>query len=541
MATANASNDREGRWPTAATYSDSSHCDDEQSYSDESAVSNSIDENIEPSSSGKRGNENILSSASAKKSRVTAPDKDTETSIRDDGPKLPRSASPASAEQYKTALFNIRHGTDTMKLVGLGQLDRILNSDTTLGKELRKDTGIILDLWKVIPKHYFDCLFSLLKFKCSNDRNRDWLAKQGLSSIHTFVKLVPESSKNHADFAERIDKLLDIIVVETYISADTKQLALAILNKLAATRNGSLALLSSKHWPVLIQSAVKYPIISSIDKKRVLPLVWSHTQRKRVSDAPAWLAPLTQRLLVSASFQHTDAIRNRDMVVFLAAALVQCYPEHSPALLFAERSSAMSSPSAKPAAWVFIQQRLIDIRSSIPSLMDSPGDGDELMSSRLAQCYHLVTAFIYSLAERSESMSEENDVELPYHPALLLRIREDMSNMCSLTMEYLSGRFEASEANKSIRRTPRGNKTVRFKSVHKDSLPKMAKDELVVHQLRMLSYWFQEDDSEVLRKEARSGLMKVCIGLYSEAGKHLRTFLSTIMEECWIPDEEGSS
>ena len=152
-----------------------------------------------------------------------------------------------------------------MKLFGLVQLDRILNSDTTLGKELRKDTGIILYLWKVIPKNFFDRLFSQLR---SSDRACDWLAKQGLSSIHTFVKLVPESSKNHADFAERIDKLLDITVMETYVSADTKQLALAILNKLAATRNGSLALLSSKHWPVLIQSAVKYPIISSIDKSK---------------------------------------------------------------------------------------------------------------------------------------------------------------------------------------------------------------------------------------------------------------------------------
>lgn len=69
----NASKGREGRSLTAATYSDSSHCDDgitsfdstlrnhdtncslEKSCSDESTVSNSIDEDIEPSSSGKRG------------------------------------------------------------------------------------------------------------------------------------------------------------------------------------------------------------------------------------------------------------------------------------------------------------------------------------------------------------------------------------------------------------------------------------------------------------------------------------------------------
>lgn len=168
--------------------------------------------------------------------------------------------------------------------------------------------------------------------------------------------------------------------------------------------------------------------------------------------------------------------------------------------------------------------------------MDSPGDGDELTWFRLARCYELVATFIKSLVENSGSMSEEDDVELPFHPALLLRIREDMSNMCSLTMEYLCDRFEAWEADKTIRRTPRGSKTDRFKSVHKDSVPNMAEDELVSRQLWMLAHWFEEDDSEVLRKEARSGLMKVCIGLYSLA-ENLRTPLSIIMEECWVPDE----
>ena len=281
--------------------------------------------------------------------------------------------------------------------------------------------------------------------------------------------------------------------------------------------------------------------------ERVLRIISSHVPTKgvfvpkrRVLDAPDWLAPLAQRLLESAGVQHTDAERSRDITVFLAANLVQCYPAHFPAFLFADQSSAMSSLTAKPAAWIFIQQRLNDIRSSIPSLMDPSGDVDQLTWFRVARCYELVIAFIKSLIEKSESMSEENGFELPYHPALLLRIREDMSNLCSLTMEYLCDRFEAWEANKTIRRAPRGNKTDRFKSVHKDTLPNLAEDELVSRQLLMLSYWFEEDDSEVLRKEARSGLIKVCIGLYSEA-EDLRTPLSIIMEQCWVPNEEGSS
>ena len=281
--------------------------------------------------------------------------------------------------------------------------------------------------------------------------------------------------------------------------------------------------------------------------ERVLRIISSHVPTKgvfvpkrRVLDAPDWLAPLTQRLLESAGVQHTDAERSRDIAVFLAANLVQCYPAHFPAFLFADQSSAMSSLTAKPAAWIFIQQRLDDIRSSIPSLMDPSGDVDQFMWFRVARCYELVIAFIKNLIEKSESMSEENNIELPYHPALLLRIREDMSNLCSLTMEYLCDRFEAWEANKTIRRAPRGNKTDRFKSVHKDTIPNMAEDELVSRQLLMLSYWFEEDDSEVLRKEARSGLIKVCIGLYSEA-EDLRTPLSIIMEQCWVPNEEGSS
>lgn len=129
--------------------------------------------------------------------------------------------------------------------------------------------------------------------------------------------------------------------------------------------------------------------------------------------------------------------------------------------------------------------------------------------------------------------------ELPFSPGLLLRIREDISNTCSLTMEHLHDRFEAWEAGKTIRRAGPGinSATGHFEFVHKDSgLPNMAEDPLVIQQLRMLSLWLREDDSEILRKEAASTMVKVILGLYGMA-EELRSPLLILLEQCkWVPD-----
>ncbi len=138
--------------------------------------------------------------------------------------------------------------------------------------------------------------------------------------------------------------------------------------------------------------------------------------------------------------------------------------------------------------------------------------------------------------------------DLPFSPGLLLRMREDISNTCSLTMDYLRDRFEAWEAHKTIHRRGRGSiaATGRFESVHKDSgLPNMAEDPLVLQQLLMLSFWIREDDSDTLKTEAASKMVQVIMGLYGMA-EGLRGPLLMLLGSCdWFPnalkDIRGSS
>lgn len=151
-----------------------------------------------------------------------------------------------------------------------------------------------------------------------------------------------------------------------------------------------------------------------------------------------------------------------------------------------------------------------------------------------------------STAFKSGDNSGSDD--LPFSPGLLLRMREDISNTCSLTMEYLRDRFEAWEAHKTIHR--RGPDSIaatgRFESVHKDSgLPNMAEDPLVLQQLLMLSFWIREDDSDTLKTEAASNMVKVILGLYGMA-EELRWPLLMLLGSCdWFPnalkDIRGSS
>lgn len=142
--------------------------------------------------------------------------------------------------------------------------------------------------------------------------------------------------------------------------------------------------------------------------EHVYNLVRWHVPKKETSDAPDWLAPLTERLLESASIQYTDALRSRNAVVLLSAALVRCYPAHFPTLLYESRPYVKSAPTSKPTGWMFLQHRLVDIRSSIPSLMDSPADDHKSTLVRLAGCYELVTAFTKFLAESSDVLSGDD-------------------------------------------------------------------------------------------------------------------------------------
>ncbi|KAL8788527.1 MAG: hypothetical protein Q9213_001600 [Squamulea squamosa] len=101
-------------------------------------------------------------------------------------------------------------------------------------------------------------------------------------------------------------------------------------------------------------------------------------------------------------------------------------------------------------------------------------------------------------------------------------------------MEYLRNKFEMSKISKTVHPARPGvtSATGRFGSVHNnDNAPNMARDPLVVQQLKMLALWLQEDDGEVLRKEAATTMIDLIFGLYGMA-EDLRSPLLMILEQC---------
>ncbi|KAL8788528.1 MAG: hypothetical protein Q9213_001601 [Squamulea squamosa] len=350
--------------------------------------------------------------------------------------------------QFRQAIANIGSKDHESKFVGLGQLRIILESKTEHCEELRKNTAVISKCWTIIPGRFLHRLLGVVDSKNKQVVDRDYIIDMVVSTIHNFVHLLPES-RNDKKFAGMIDKLLPIIELKMYATEfETEKHVLDVLDALADTSLGSIALLTAKNWPILLESG-EHAMAMSIDRKayhyaftnktakdllsmqpelheRITHWVTAFLLRpdaaqlfehvynlarwyvpSNASDVPDWLAPLTTRLLEADSIRYLDATRNRMIVVLLSAALIRCYPAEFPALLYG--CQHVDKSTSRPAGCVFLQYRLVDIRVSISSLAKLPTDDHKSALKRLAGCYELVSAFINFLIERSMNMSGEDD------------------------------------------------------------------------------------------------------------------------------------
>ncbi|KAL8798676.1 MAG: hypothetical protein Q9200_007722 [Gallowayella weberi] len=479
-------------------------------------------------------------------------------------------------ENLDEALQLLRDKDDTSKFVGLARLKAILDNK----KEFLGDSNVIAECWAAVPTGFLDRLLGAGDHKGNRVVDRDWVISLAVSIIHTFVALLSESCRDNVRFSGRTDKLLAILGLKMYCLLETKTRILQILATLAVTAHGSAAILESRCWPVLSQLAIEFPLslkiidlafrsaiketgnISVLQPKihRTFSewitvfnyhgnvdtiTLFEHVCRLLVyipedqaSEIPKWLAPLAQLILQSSNTRHEDPTKSRHVIVSLSIALMRCYPKQFPDLLFG--SSLLMKTRApnsytRPIIWMFVQLRLVDIRSSIPSLLEAssgPGYGRTLI--HLTACYDLISAFIRFLVDCSEAMSGSDDGsdKLPFSPEFLLQIREDISDTCSLTVEYLCDRFQMSQVCGAIlpaRPEIRTNQDRLHLVARIPQPPIMAEDPLVRSQLAMLSFWLREDEGETLTKEAGS-MVNVIFGMYGKA-PDFRCPLVTILEQ----------
>lgn len=195
-----------------------------------------------------------------------------------------------------------------------------------------------------------------------------------------------------------------------------------------------------------------------------------------------------------------------------AAALLKSYPSEGTKLLFNN-----SIQEEKPFTYLFINLLLIDVRSSAPTLLEKLNDPTYPDTSRrLAAAFDVICIFIGYLIQCLEDESIES---LPMPPEDLIRMRKNISDTMSVTVEYLRDRWDASvsgamglhqDARSGNIETASGSR----KTLAWDSMKDVAdKDPFILSALRALSIWLREDENEQLRKEA-TGLTDVFIQLY---------------------------
>ena len=237
----------------------------------------------------------------------------------------------------------------------------------------------------------------------------------------------------------------------------------------------------------------------------------------------------------SLSRHQGVALQTRRAVVHLASSLLHLYPSEYPNILFNGPDRQTISPDSNPPSYLFIKLLLIDIRSSIPSLqetLNSPSYPSD--STRLASSYDILSAFISFLVQSLDN--EDSDSETPHNantnpspsplhlsPSLLLRLRADISELLSLTIEHLRDRYDASIGgapglHPSARPSPQTSTNLPLAISWDSASSTIAQDPLTLSQIRTLALWLREDDNDSLRKEAAS-ITDVMLFLYGTDGE----------------------
>jgi hypothetical protein len=210
----------------------------------------------------------------------------------------------------------------------------------------------------------------------------------------------------------------------------------------------------------------------------------------------------------------------------LAAALLQAYLATCPELLFKDDIS--STVDSKPFSYLFVNLLLIDLRSSFPSLLAQLNNSDYASTSqRLAAAFDVLSSFIGFLVRSLDDEGISSGYNLA--PDLLLKLRKDIAETMSLTIEYLRDRWDASvagvsglhpEARIGTAATSEGTRlTLTWESM-KDNVNA---DPLILAGIRALAIWIREDENENLRNES-AGLMDMFFELYKSGSQSTLDF-----------------
>ncbi|KAI1212419.1 DUF1941-domain-containing protein [Annulohypoxylon truncatum] len=448
---------------------------------------------------------------------------------------------------------------DTSRFVGLALLKSVLDNSP----DLQSEKEVIVSLWNSVSPKFLDRLLRTGSDPGSESKNSKDMLDLAVAVIHTFAVLLPEDAKQDSKLLNRIPRLAKAVL---HSSKETTKVIIETLLTLITVPDGakSFANLEVDDWTSLIEIAPEHSHVLTIfiwawekgtlgiedenakalmrakinsgiqsfvssfigtDATSLLEFV-SHILRNLdenlIPQNPKWIGSITKLIRNLATNRPTAA--SRSAYTNCAGALLLIYPESTPRLLFLDEKD-----SSKPFSYLFINLILVDLRATLPTLLEKLNDPEyPRISQRLTSALDILTAFIGQLVAWMEELDDPKpgtdsaSIWLRISPDLVLKLSRSIAETLSVTMEYLRDRWDASvagaqglhpEARTGNAHTNSGShKTLAWDA--KDE--RAATDAFILSAIRAIALWVRDDDGDVLRKEG-SGLMDMFMELYQSS------------------------
>ncbi|KAK6586421.1 hypothetical protein PZA11_001478 [Diplocarpon coronariae] len=466
--------------------------------------------------------------------------------------------------EYESATFEkiqelLKAKDDTSRFVGLALLKTVLDNG-----QLVQDQAKLGALWESMPPKFLDRLLRAQPTEKVNKSDSKDMVDLAVAVLHTFSLLLSEGSRRAKRLTGRIAPLVKALIQST---PETAQLILQTLLTIVSHPEGASEFLKLEDLSPLIEITNQHPLaleifayswinastvcaevqtvrrsINQVIPKLILNFKGTdavtfiaflgNTLVKLESEAmpenPKWVGPVISILRKLVTSKPTAA--GRAAYTQLSAALLQAYPASCPPLLF--KDDALGESDSKPFSFLLVNLLLIDIRSSFPSLLENLNSPEyPSTSQRLAAAFDVISSYIGFLVR---SLDDEDESGFSVSPDLLLKIRKDIAETMSLTIEYLRDRWDASVAGASglhpsartgAAATSEGTRlTLTWESMKDD----VNADSLILASIRALAIWIREDENENLRMET-TGLMDMLMELYKSSSQSKLDFRYPIL------------
>ena len=448
-------------------------------------------------------------------------------------------SSKLPSKDLNKALDLIRTNDDTSRFVGLALLKPVLEQDL-LSQDSSKDadkTALVQVCWEALPLKFLDRLLKARHTEKRTQEEADNMVSLSIAVLRAFENLLPFGSHDQ-EFAARVPlllsaietssrevvtQILELLLSLTYCEPGSE----ALLNcdedewnhlvKLAATDEVALNVVAhtfnnttagspsrqNDESPSVVQRRFDETVLVLLEQSEKAAGFLDEHIAEFISNEIAYLVevspttPWLPSVIASIRAIGTDkkiTTPAKTSIVILAVLLLRSCPSHVAAILFDAGKPPKNISDWTPAPYLFIQMVLIDIRATIPSLLELLNNGDYAgTSARIGGCYDILAAFITFLIQSlgedkldQESPSIDPPPTLILPPALLLQLRADISETMSLTIEYFQDRLTSGP--------PLEDRSKRAVS--------RAADQLMLSQLYTLALWLRDDDNPALRKEA---------------------------------------